>query len=334
MKRITFTCKCILGALLALSVPLITRGTDNPIFPTGQVFVLRGLTWGTSTTPGFNNNFFFTPIFVSESVCVYVKNNNTTNPHTFTASISVTPDPLNSTPSDGTWQVGASVGLNAPTSPGQSAGIGVSISGTSQVSINFSASATQAGSPDTANVTIIQTTGTCFSGNQFTTSSPQIVSSVPAIQVISEGLSQSYEFSLSVTNPASGQVIAGATPDGNANKSMYFDKVIISVSAAAVFNIFLDVSRGICGSSTPTNLNMTSGSPSGVVPSAGVGFAGVCNPARWSNGPIQVQLGAGQSITIDLKGLIANRGTTNGIDVEMGAALTGTASASLFWYEK
>lgn len=322
-------------AAMGLLFSPIAMATDVPIFPTGQVFVLRNLVWGTSTSPGFNNNFFFTPIFVSESVCVYVKNNNTTNPHSFTASISVTPDPTNTTPSDGTWQVGASIGLNAPSAPGQSAGIGVSISGTSQVSINLSNSATQAGSPDTANVTIIQTTGSCFSGNQFTASQPQTVSSTPAIQVISDGLSQAYEASGGAVNPVINQVIIGATPNNNPNKSFYFDKVIISASAAATVSIFLDTSIGTCATATPTNINMTGTSPSGVVPSAGVAFLNTaCGPARWSNGAIGVQLGAGQSITIDLKGLIASRGTQNGIDVEMAAALTGNISATLFWYEK
>jgi len=74
-----------------MSAPLITRGADVPITPTGPVYIVSGsLAWGISGANGFNNNFFFTPLSQNESVCIYVKNNNPTNLHGFSVSVNVT----------------------------------------------------------------------------------------------------------------------------------------------------------------------------------------------------------------------------------------------------
>jgi hypothetical protein len=325
------------GIALMASTPSV-RATDIPIFPTGPVYRLTNLVWGTSTQPGFNNNYFFTPLSQNESVCVYVRNNNTTNAHTFTASIVINSDPANISPSDATWQAAASSsGISVPASPGANASIAAQISGVAQVSINLSASTVQAGSPDTANISIIQTQGTCFSGNLAISSAPTTFSATVPIQTISDGLSQSFYSSFTVTNPAINTVVnlvnggfGGSVP----NKTLYFDRLLVSVSAAATITVnpVITSGTGCAQSITTANFKIqsvttsTAGNSSGqacaVVPTASNAFlSGLTVPANTLT-------------SIDLRGFIVPSGTAFGIDVVMPVALTGTITTSIIWYEK
>jgi hypothetical protein len=320
----------VLSALLLSSRP--AGATDIQIYPTGPSFSLKSLVWGTATQPGFNNNYFFVPATnLNGSVCIYVENNNPTNAHPFTVSISVTSDPDETTPSNGTWQTAAQTTATAGASPGFPAGIGANISGTALVSINFSGSTTLGGAPDTADVNIVQTTGNCFSGNNSTGSAPSTVSAVPAVQAISEGLSQSFYSQFGVTNPASGQLVLYVQPN-NGQRSLYFDKIILSSSVAIQINFGEANAPGVgCGAgSAPTNQKITS-----AVTSTATVQTGICatsNPVPL--GPtIGTFLAAGASQTVDLRGFIGLQGTNGGITVTSNAA-TGTISATLFWYEK
>jgi len=310
----------------------VSYGTDIPITPTGPVFkLLPAPTWGISGPTGFNNNFFFTPLSQNESVCVFVKNNNTTNAHTFTASISINSDPANSSPSDGTWQTGAlSSGLSAATSPGQPAGIGVSVSGAAQVSVNLSASSTVGGSPETANVVIVQTTGNCFSGNQFIGSAPNTISSVLPLQVISEGLSQSFEIGASITNPANNATILQVNANNGA-KTIYFDSVTLTCNAACALEISPSTNAGSgCTPGTIGNMKVSSGVTSTALASS------LCTGQPTGNASLGtfVFLQAGGTATIDLRGYIATSSSTTGLFVSCSPAVTGLVAAGFKWYEK
>lgn len=327
MKRL----KLILGLLIALS-PIPVHATDNNIFPTGPVFRLTNLTWGVTGPGGINNNFFFTPLNLNESVCVYVKNNNTTNAHPFTASIVITSDPSNITPSDGTWQAAASSsGINAAISPGLPGGIGAAVSGVSQVSINISASGTLAGSPETANVTIIQTTGNCFAGNQFIGSAPQIVSAALPLQTISDGLSQSFFTTLGVTNPGSVSNLLYVTANNGA-RTIYFDRVVVMATAATTIGVNAGLSLGTtCTGGTVQNQKIGSTVTSTVAVGTGSGCTAVSANAIFFNGlPLQANI----PFVFDLKGLIAPAGTPSGFQITNLTALTGNLSAVIYWYEK
>jgi hypothetical protein len=153
--------------VLLLFFCAVARSADIPINPQGPTTQLANLTWGQSGTTGFNNNFWFAPLFLNESLCVYVYNNNATNNHTFSISVSVNGNPNNTTPSDGSWLIMSSTNSIATgISTGSPGGIGLSISGAPLVSVNLSNSNSASGSNDTANVYIVQTTGSCFSGVQ------------------------------------------------------------------------------------------------------------------------------------------------------------------------
>jgi hypothetical protein len=316
--------------VLLLLTSAATRGADIPIFPTGPVYRLNSLTWGVSTQPGFNNNYFFTPLSLNESVCVYVKNNNPTNPHTFTASIVVTPDASNSTPSDGTWQASAaSSNLSAPVSPGIATGIGTSVSGVSQVSINLSASSTQAGNPDTANVTIIQTSGVCFAGNGFISSSPQGVGAFPPIQIVSDGLSQAFYGNGVVTNPTINQVIWQINSN-NSQRTIYLDRIVISSTVAIQVIVNATSTLGTtCGSFTAANEKILSPTTSSAILSQTC----AANPTTVATiGTFNIP--ASGTFTIDLRGFILPLSSLAGIETLAAAAATGTVSISYFWYEK
>lgn len=330
--------KFFLTALLMSVLCGVSYATDIPITPTGPVFkLLPAPTWGISGPTGFNNNFFFTPLSQNESVCVFVKNNNTTNLHTFTASISINSDPANVTPSDGTWQVGAFSTLFAAVSPGQPAGIGVSVSGAAQVSVNFSASGTVAGSPETANVVIVQTTGNCFSGTGFIGSAPSTVSSVTPIQAISEGLSQAFANnanSNSFVNPVTGAVLMHVNANGGL-RSIYLDRAVITTTVASTVVVQITSTVGTTNCTATTAINVKAGST--VTSTASVNISTtpgvVCNTAAQAN-ILLISIPAFGSVTIDLRGIILPSGTTEGIAILQSGGITGTEQASFFWYEK
>lgn len=320
----------LLAVLALLSAPICTLGADIPIFPTGPVYKLpSNPVWGVSGPTGFNNNFFFTPLSQNGSVCVYVKNNNTTNPHTFTASIVVTSDPNNITPSDGTWQVAASSsGILSATSPGLPGGIGVNVSGVSQVSINFSASSTQAGSPETASVTISQTQGNCFAGNQFIGSAPQTTASVTPLQAISDGLSQAFEQQFSATNPTTGVILLNINSSSGKN-SLYFNQLQVSCTATCQLVIATSTSLGTtCGGLTPVNKKIGSSVTSSSVSQNNC--AGAPTGTTFYNG---LAIGAGNNVTLDLRGFIGPAGAVTGIQIQ-AVAFTGTVAGFMDWYEK
>lgn len=316
------------AALFAALFILPCSAADVPIFPTGPIFQLTGLVWGTSTQPGFNNNYFFVPANINESVCVFVYNNNTTNPHTFNATISVSGNPNEKTPSDGTWQNAAnSTGIFAATSPGFAGGIGGLISGASLVSINFSNSATQAGAPDTATVSIIQTTGNCFSGNNFIGSYPQSVMAMEAIQASSDGLSQSYVATQSVTNPLAGGLIDSVNAN-NGNRTLYIDKAVLSCTAACSLTLSGTNALGTtCTNNTPANIKIGSG-----VTSTATQQVSCATPAA-AISPFTIDLAANTPFVVDLGGYIDIAQTLNGFEVT-SSAVTGNVRVAIFWHEK
>jgi hypothetical protein len=320
----------ILGVFLVSGAQL-TRASDNPVFPTGPIFQLKNLVWGQTGPNGFNNNFFFTPLSVNESVCVLVYNNNTTNSHPFSMSITISGDPANKTPSDGTWQPVASTGggilITSPVSPGIAGGLGASVSGGAQVSINFSLSSTLAGAPDTANVTITQTQGTCLSGNNIIGSNAATIA-LPGIVAYSESLGQSY-FATSglLTNPASGINVLQIIPSST-SRSLYFYKATVSCSAACSITIGYTTTFG----STCTTVPVSGLRISSTVTSTATANQ-LCTVVPGLNAISNINLAAGVPYDFDPAGLIASP-NSGGFEVFLPTGFTGTIAASIRWYEK
>jgi hypothetical protein len=344
MRKLRNTVTAILTLALLSFFAAVAQASDVQVNPTGQSFPINGLIWGQSVGMGFNNNFFFSPLFPSGSVCVYVYNNNPTNAHTFTVQVAYTGDPTSTGPSTGTWNnYSTSVFLNVSAAPSGPAVVGAAISGASQISINFSGSAVQAGSPDTANVRIVQTSGqSCTvtgSSNARSLVTGSLVSdttgqaSERTIAVISDAYATAFvATSGTVTNPALNQVIVGWNTL-NAGKFGYFDRASVTCSAACSIYIGIGTVGGSsCSAVTPTNLKLGITSPPTTTGAAYQACGG--NPTTTHS--IDYSLTAGQTALIDLTGIIAtyNGATQGNVNVQMAAALTGTVTANLYWYEK
>ena len=318
--------------LFCFAVPQ-SHASDISINPVGPVFPISPLlTWGVAGPGGFNNNFYFSPLNASESVCVYVYNKNTTSSHTFATKILVSANPGNTTPSDGTWnQAAVWTNMNAPVSPGVAANISASVSGAALVAVSFSGSSTQSGSPETAQVVITQTSGTCFSGQNTSGANTSPVNATKPIQVYSDSLSQSYEVAQLVGSPAMNAVINAVYCGNTCTKSAYFDKVVITNSSTTASYVYLQniiTTPTGCGSLTPSNLKSLSGNTSSM--SAG----SACTGGGSAASQVYILVPANEEVVFDMAGYIVPANSLGGIDLITPTAVTGTVTSNFFWYEK
>lgn len=319
--------------LLLLSVfPAMCRASDIAVNPVGPVFVMSGLKWGVSGPGGFNNNFWFSPLNVSESVCVNVYNSNPTNKHIFATSIVVNANPANSTPSDGTWNTAATwTNMVAPVAPGIASNISASVSGSAVVSINLSASSTQSGSPDTAFVVITQTPGTCFSG-QNTGASPTVsTNAAEPIQVYSDTLSTGFSGAVLYASAASASELVELNNAATA-KTQYLTRMIVSTTSATpvLVNIYNITGGTGSGCASGASFNIKGGS---TVTSAAT-FQGACTGTATGAINAQFLVPALGTITINLAGYILPSNSPYGFMAVLPASVTGTMYATLEWYEK
>jgi hypothetical protein len=319
----------LLLATLCLLFPFHASGTDVPIFPTGPVYkITPALTFGSSAPGGFNANFFFTPINVNESICVFFRAANLANVHTFSVAITTTPDPAETTPSDAFWVPATQSVLSSGTGYAI-VGLGTNVSGAAQVSLNLSNSVAPA---DTVQVVIVQSPGPCLTGTNFVNNTLQNVNSVPMLQAVSDGLSQGFFIGTTATNPGNAAQIIDLF-DTNALKSVFPDRLLIYASVATTININRVTASGTCTSITANIVNLK--------------IANISTPVATSDSTCSVQptiislilaipIPANTIIVIDLRGFVLppNPSGPSAINVNMGAALTGTISANLFWAER
>lgn len=327
----------VLLALLAGCASVDAQQQNIQIFPTGPVFKISpSLAYNTSGPGGLNNIFFFTPLNLSESVCVFLKNNDTTNSASFNMSILATSDPANTTPTDGTWNTLASfVSLLAAAAPGQSAGTGVNVSGVSQVGVSITASTVGGGAPQTGQLVLIQTQGNCPSGNNFIGSAPAVLAANRPIQFVSQALAQGYSATASLVNPASGAQLIGINAQSGA-RTLYMDRLVIWATAAASVIVQGTSSAGATCTVITINNTRIQSSP---VSTAVVNQACTTLPVVFStligNASANFPLLANTPVTVDLTGFIFQAGQSQGLDIVLGAALAaGNINATLYWYEQ
>lgn len=328
MKRIFLA-----AVLLLLGACGVSAQQNIPIFPSGPVYVASSsLVWGTSGANGFNNNFFFTPLSVNESVCVFVSNNNPTSAHTFSLILKSNLNPANITPSDNTWfTVATGTNLFVGASGSINTGAGAYTGGVAEVSINLSGSTTQAGSPDTASLIVIQTQGNCPNAQNFTGPGFPSFSFVPQIQNISDAGDNAFFATATTTNPLNAAELISINPNTELVRSAFLDRVIISSSAAATVTINLTTTAGAtCTAVLSVNQKGTGHNSSQMTANT----ACTTVPVVFQPVATSVSIPAGGVITIDLRGFILPINSTNGIDIVMAAALTGTITETFFWSEK
>ena len=156
-RKLIFAAACLAG--LARLAPAQTP--DLILNPgSSYVDVGRGIPWGTS----FNRAYVIVPNSPNASLCIYVVNNNPTNPHTFTTQTFQAADSQVQDFSNNQGRYNTVPLQNMPASVAASSmGSGfVQSTAAAKVAIKFSASSAAGGSPDTADVFLVQTTsGTC-----------------------------------------------------------------------------------------------------------------------------------------------------------------------------
>lgn len=155
----------LLLAFLCAAVEAAAQNPDLVLNPgSSYVEVGRGIVWGTT----FNRTYLVTPNSPNASICVYVVNNNPSSAHSFTTTISQTADSQVPDFSNNQGRYNSVPLISMPASVAAlSMGSGFTqATAAAKVAIKFSGAATQAGSPDTADVFLVQTTsGSCGSAS-------------------------------------------------------------------------------------------------------------------------------------------------------------------------
>ncbi len=150
----------ILVFLLLLPVSIRAQNPDLVLNPgSSYVDVGRSIPWS-----NFNRTYVIVPNSPNASLCVYVVNNNPSSSHSFSTSTFQSADSQVADYSNNTGRYNAVPLVNMPgTVPASGMVSGFTQStAAAKVAIRFTGASGQAGSPDTADVFLVQTTsGTC-----------------------------------------------------------------------------------------------------------------------------------------------------------------------------
>lgn len=147
----------LLLSLAILFSPPARSQTDITLNPTGSyVDVQRGIAWGAP----FNRTYVLTPQTPQTSLCLYVVNNNPTNSHSFSLSMFQTADPRvpDYSNNQGRYAPVTVVGSPSPIAANSMGSAFGQTSAAAKVAFVLSGSSTAGGSPDTADIFVVQTT--------------------------------------------------------------------------------------------------------------------------------------------------------------------------------
>lgn len=152
-----------LFVVLILAAALFSGGQS---FGQGSDLALNGASMYVPIGQGIpwnqiNRVYYFAPMSSSIGICVFFVNNNPTSSHTFAVSIFQTGDPATHgyTGHSGRWTADVVVGTASPVAASTTTSVFAQSSAAAQIAISISGATLQAGSPDTADVYIVQTTG-------------------------------------------------------------------------------------------------------------------------------------------------------------------------------
>jgi hypothetical protein len=156
-KKLFFT-----AAFLAIAAAIAPAQTPDQALNPGSSYVDagRGIPWGSS----FNRTYVLTPNSPNASVCIYVVNNNPTNAHAFTITTFQAGDSQVADFSNNQGRYNAVPLIGMPASVPALNMVSGFLQSTSaaKVAVKFSATSALGGSPDTADIFLVQTTsGTC-----------------------------------------------------------------------------------------------------------------------------------------------------------------------------
>jgi hypothetical protein len=166
------------GRVFAQTQDIQIVGGTNPYITIG-----RGLAWGGGGPGNIGNNFIFQPVSPDEGFCLFITNNNPTNAHSVTVTVSQTGDPALTTFIGNTakWNTVATTTSFPISVPASSiSGVNYKTSASAGIRIGFTGNTTQAGSPDTADVFAVQTTqSSCGALPSNAVQGPYVIGSLP-----------------------------------------------------------------------------------------------------------------------------------------------------------
>lgn len=153
-------------------------------------------------------------------------------------------------------------------------------------------------------------------------------SSTLPIQVISDSVDSAYSWPGNTTNPGTGATVLMIN-DNQASKSLYFDKAILTCSAACTVVVGTMTGCSSCTASSggATNLKELVSPPSSIAATT------VGTPSGNAQ-TFTIGILSGQSVILDIRGVIAPSGTNAGVFVQNVTSFTGTLWTSLTWYER
>jgi len=156
----------LLAVILFLFVALAASYAQQDIFVAGAgsspyTTIATNANWS-GTGPGtVSNNFIFQPVDPNEGFCLFVTNNNPTNAHNFSVSVSQTGDPSlrQFTGKTGQWfSVPTNLAFPVSVAANSTSGINYKTTASAGIVVTITGNSGAAGSPDTANIFAVQTT--------------------------------------------------------------------------------------------------------------------------------------------------------------------------------
>ncbi len=122
----------------------------------------RNVAWGTSGRAGVHNAYLFTPIDPSQGICIFVRNNNPTGAKTLNLSVFQTGDPetVRYTGDTGRWVQDTVQGWPGSVAANATSSAYVHTSAAARIAVVLSGSSAGGGSPDTADIFVVQTSHT------------------------------------------------------------------------------------------------------------------------------------------------------------------------------
>lgn len=157
-------------------------------------------------------------------------------------------------------------------------------------------------------------------------------SSTLPIQVISDELGSAFAVSGTVSDAAS-QLAPLVVFNNSGSKSVYFDKLYITTTANATFQIYGTTNTGTCGGPYLVAPLRITNSTVGTVTSGGQNCT--VNPTGGINDvSLNVFVPANTTVVVDLRGWILPAGLADGLSFVPTANITATVTAAVQWYEK
>lgn len=259
--------KLFLLAFIILINCFSTFAQDTPVRVVNSYGdIARNRAWS-----DMNRVFILTPANPDQSECIYFHNQNTTSSHTFTFTVSQTGDKqvTDFSNNQDRWNSVSVVGTFSPVAALTTTSVFVHANAAAKIAFVFSGSTLQAGSPDLADVWIVQTTAN--------TCGPSLLTQGIQDPCNSLSVSNRHTVPISVTSSTTVQLVAPVNGQVIYPCSLMLD---INVNSSATISAQFQYGTGAtCGTGTT---NLTGAMPSGASTGVGPVFMAEAGNTLWA----------------------------------------------------